>query len=154
AQPVTSRVLTHAGWRAIGELQVGDYVIGSNGRATQGLGVYPQGVKDVFRLTATDRAATLCCAEHLWAGSTPSDNRRSKPARVVELRDLMGNLQSAHQHRYELPMLAAPVELAPADVPLDPYALGLLLGDGCISGLTTPTFAAADTELVMSLEGS
>ena len=27
------------------------------------------------------------------------------------------------------------------EVPLDPYALGLLLGDGCLTGSTTPAFA-------------
>src|SRR5207244_7587546 len=43
AQSVTSRVLTHLGWREIGDLRVGDYVIGSEGRSTQVMGVYPQG---------------------------------------------------------------------------------------------------------------
>ena len=27
---------------------------------------------------------------------------------------------------------------------MDAYALGLLLGDGCLTGATTPTFATAD----------
>src|SRR5207249_3869376 len=76
AQPVTSRVLTHLGWRHIGELVPGDYVIGSDGRATQVLGVYPQGEKEVFRVTATDRASTRCCADHLWAVLTPQDRWR------------------------------------------------------------------------------
>jgi phosphate starvation-inducible PhoH-like protein len=39
-------------------------------------------------------------------------------------------------------------------VPLDPYALGLLLGDGCLTGKTTPTFATTDGELVCSLESA
>ena len=30
---------------------------------------------------------------------------------------------------------------------MDPYALGLLLGDGCLTGTTTPTFATGDAEL-------
>ncbi len=32
-------------------------------------------------------------------------------------------------------------------VPMDPYALGLLLGDGCLTTSTTPSFATADPEL-------
>jgi len=154
AQPVTSRVLTHLGWRQIGDLEPGDYVIGSDGRSTQVLGVYPQGEKQVFRITATDGASTRCCAEHLWAVFTPADRNRGRPARIVEVREMIGRLRRAHQHRFELPLLSSPVSFPARDVPLDPYALGLLLGDGCMTGATTPTFATADTELVCSLGSS
>ena len=51
-------------------------------------------------------------------------------------------------------MLSSPVSFPASDVPLDPYALGLLLGDGCLTGTTTPTFATADIELVGGLESS
>ena len=150
AQPVYSKVLTPLGWREIGSLEPGDWVIGSNGRPTQVLGVYPQGQKPVFRVTLTDGASTLACAEHLWAVRTPSDKRRGKPARILQTQELQANLKTAHPHRYELP-LVAPVEFPAQDVPLDPYALGLLLGDGCFTGKTTPTFATADPELAQAL---
>ena len=35
---------------------------------------------------------------------------------------------------------------------MDPYALGLLLGDGCITTTTTPGFTTADPELATALE--
>ena len=151
AQPLASRVLTPSGWRDIGALEVGDFVVGSDGMPTQVLGVYPQGRKQVFRLTATDGSSTLCCAEHLWAVYTASDKRRNKPARVLETRQMMGQLRSFHQHRFELPILSAPVNCPAKDVPLDPYALGLLLGDGCITGTTTPSFTSEDPELVAAV---
>jgi phosphate starvation-inducible PhoH-like protein len=34
---------------------------------------------------------------------------------------------------------------------MDPYALGLLLGDGCITTRTTPSFTSADPELALAL---
>ncbi|MGW1274814.1 MFS transporter, partial [Streptomyces sp. NPDC002491] len=34
------------------------------------LGVYPQGEKDIYRVTAQDGAWTLCCGEHLWMSHT------------------------------------------------------------------------------------
>ena len=37
---------------------------------------------------------------------------------------------------------------------MDPYALGLLLGDGCITLRTTPSFSTADPELATALEGA
>ncbi len=152
AQPVDRPVLTPAGFRPIGSLEVGDLVIGSGGSPTPVLGVYPQGRKEVFRVRAQDGAATLCCAEHLWHVFTASDRRRGKPGRVLETREMVGRLRTAHQRRYELPLLTSPAEMVPREVPLDPYALGLLLGDGCITGTTTPTFATADRELAEALE--
>ena len=152
AMCVFARVLTPSGWRPIGALRVGDEVIGSDGRPTRVLGRYPQGRKEVFRLTTQDGASTICCGEHLWAVYTASDRRRGKPARVLQTRDMIGKLRVFHQRRFELPLLSEPVRLPARDVPMDPYALGLLLGDGCIRGKTTPTFATADAELVLALE--
>ena len=152
AQPLSSAVLTPSGFSPIGNLRVGDLVIGSSGRATPVIGVYPQGRKEVFRLRAQDGSSTLCCAEHLWQVYTASDRRRGKPGRVLEAREMVGRLRSFHQHRFELPLLSAPVELPPREVPIDPYALGLLLGDGCLTTTTTPAFATRDPELAIALE--
>jgi phosphate starvation-inducible PhoH-like protein len=152
AQPLQSGVLTPSGFRPIGSLEIGDLVIGSNGRPTPVIGVYPQGRKEVVRVRTQDGASTLCCTEHLWHVFTASDRRRGKPGRVLETRDMIGRLRSLHQHRYALPLLSAPVEFEPQDVPIDPYALGLLLGDGCVTPQTTPTFSTADPELAASLE--
>jgi phosphate starvation-inducible protein PhoH and related proteins len=153
AQPYEREVLTPWGFRPIGSLQVGDLVIGSNGLPIPVLGVYPQGRKEVFRVTAQDGASTLCCGEHLWAVATRHDRWRGKPRRVLETREMIGQLKAAHYHRFELP-LVAPVEFEPREVPMDPYALGLLLGDGCITISTTPSFTTADPELAVALEGA
>ncbi len=139
AQPVFTKVLTPTGWRAIGELEVGDLVTGSDGRPTPVLGVYPQGPKEIYRLTTQDGASTLCSADHLWAVATRDDRRRGKPLRVLEAKEMVGNLQ----HRFELPLLSSPVEFEPRPTPIDPYVLGALLRDGRLSG-NTPLFATAD----------
>ncbi|TCR17305.1 PhoH family protein [Streptomyces sp. BK205] len=154
AQPLFTNVLTPDGWRPIGELQVGDLVVGSNGEPTPVLGVYPQGEKDVYRVTAQDGAWTLACGEHLWTVRTRDDKRRDKPWRVLETQEMIGNLRAAHYRRYELPMLTAPVQFPERKVPMDPYALGLLLGDGCLTGSTTPSFATEDCELAQALEAA
>ncbi|TDC70365.1 phosphate starvation-inducible protein PhoH [Actinomadura sp. GC306] len=152
AQPIFTRVLTPEGFRPIGELEVGDLVMGSNGKPTPVLGVYPQGEKEIFRLTAQDGASTLCTADHLWSVRTRADRRRNKPNRVLETREMIGNLRAAHARRYELPLLDAPVHFPARDVPMDAYALGLLLGDGCLTGSTTPSFSTNDPELAGALE--
>jgi phosphate starvation-inducible protein PhoH and related proteins len=154
AQPVFTKVLTPEGFRPIGELAVGDLVVGSNGEPTPVLGVYPQGEKDIYRVAAQDGASTLCCGDHLWTVRTAADKRRDKPWRVLETKEMVGNLRAAHARRYELPMLSAPVCHPAQEVPMDPYALGQLLGDGRTTGSTTPAFATADSDLAVALEAA
>jgi phosphate starvation-inducible protein PhoH and related proteins len=144
AQPLDRQVLTPSGFEPIGSLRVGDLVIGSDGLPTPVIGVYPQGRREVFRVQAQDGASTLCCAEHLWFVTTPDDRKHGKDGRVLQTQEMIGRLRRQHQHRFELP-IAEPVELERTDVPMDPYALGLLLGD------------AADQDLVaeaLELKGS
>jgi phosphate starvation-inducible protein PhoH and related proteins len=151
AQPVDREVLTPSGFRTIGSLAVGDLVIGSDGLPTPVLGVYPQGRREVFRLQAQDGSSTVCCAEHLWFVTTPDDLKHGKDGRVLQTQEMIGRLRRHHQHRFALP-IAEPAEMERRDVPIDPYALGLLLGDGCITTSTTPSFATQDPELAGALE--
>ena len=133
AQPVFTPVLTPDGWRPIGDLRVGDLVVGSGGEPTPVLGVYPQGEKDVYRVTAQDGASTLCCAEHLWTVRASSEGHGDAPWQVLETQEIAGGAA-----RYELPLLSAPACLPEREVPMDPYALGTLL-----TGATAPSFATA-----------
>jgi phosphate starvation-inducible protein PhoH and related proteins len=152
AQPLFTEVLTPSGFQAIGDLEVGDFVIGSDGCPTEILGVYPQGFKEIYRVYTQDGSSTLASGDHLWSVYTRADRSRGKPARVLATKEMIGNLRAAHYHRYELPLLSAPVNFEPRQVPIDPYALGLLLGDGCFSCRTTPTFATTDPELAEELK--
>ncbi|HTU75599.1 MAG TPA: PhoH family protein, partial [Trebonia sp.] len=72
--------------------------------------------------------------------------------RVLTTKDMIGGLRANHYHRYELPLHSAPVCFPYQPVPMDPYALGLLLGDGCLTGSTTPSFASADPILAYELK--
>jgi phosphate starvation-inducible PhoH-like protein len=152
AMPLETPVLTPDGFRPIGSLTVGDLVIGSDGKPTPVLGVYPQGEKDVYRLTTQDGASTLASGDHLWAVATRDDRRRGKPLRVLTTREMIGNLRANHYHRYELPMHSGPVRFPHREIPMDAYALGLLLGDGCLTGTVTPSFATGDPELAYELK--
>lgn len=150
AQPYDSQILTPDGFRALGSLEVGDLVVGSDGLPTPVIGIYPQGRKQVYRITTQDGASTLACGEHLWTVRTPEDKRRNR-TRVLETREMIGRLRRGRIRRFELPVVSA-VELMPQSVPMDPYALGLLLGDGCLTTSTTPSFTTADPQLADELQ--
>lgn len=122
--PVDTQVLTPAGWQRIGTINVGDKVIGSNGKATTVTGVYPQGIKLVYRLTLSDKATVLCGAEHLWEVERKSHNKKVKS--VVKTLDL--------RFRDKIPLLSSPVEFNESPLPgIGGYTLGYLIGNGSLS---------------------
>jgi phosphate starvation-inducible PhoH-like protein len=82
AQPVDTKVLTPDGFHPIGDLRVGDLVIGSAGRPTPVIGVFPQGPKEIYRVHTQDGASVLASADHLWSVYTRGDRRRGRPPRV------------------------------------------------------------------------
>lgn len=130
---VDQRVMTPDGWRAIGDISPGDFVIGKNGRPTLVQGVFPQGQREMFRVEVTDGAVVICDAEHLWTVRTKHDKNDCYPWRTWTLREMMRlGINSNGGNRWELPMVE-PVEFTERDLPLDPYLLGVILGDGCLA---------------------
>ena len=66
ALPLMEMVSTPTGYRAMGEIKVGDEVHGPNGVAIRVIGVYPQGMEDVFRITLVDGRTVRASRGHLW----------------------------------------------------------------------------------------
>ena len=154
SQPVATPVLDPDGFRPIGSLTVGDLVIGSDGKATPVLGVYPQGEKDISG--SPPRTALRRWPPGIASGpsATRDDRRRGKPLRVLTTRDMIGNLHANHYHRYELPLNSGPVCFPHREMPKEsPMRSGLLLGDGCLTGIDhAQSFATGDPELAYELK--
>jgi hypothetical protein len=158
AQPLDAKVLTSTGWTSIGALRVGDKVIDPDGGTAEVLGVFPQGVKKVYRVTVAGGGSTECCAEHLWTVQTNRD-KRTKRSRTLTLSALRASglerLATAKNPwssaKYFLPS-AVPADFAPVDdhdLPLDPYLLGVILGDGSVSAAGNSVgFTSADKDIV------
>jgi|GEM_PF-3560743 len=152
AQPLDANILTPAGWKLMRDIRLGDKVIGVDGKPTAVTGVYPQGEKAIYRVTMTDGSSTETCGEHLWEVNTKIRKWRGNPARVMALQDLAKDmhLQDGGVKHY-IPMVE-PVEFAEQSLPLHPYLLGALLGDG---GLTNAgiMFSTGDSEMVERVRG-
>lgn len=137
SQPLSAPVLTPSGWSAMGDLGVGSMVIGSDGRATKVVGVYPQGEQDIYRVWFDDGAYADATADHLWYTKTHSE-RRSKaaggrPGSVRTTSEIAATLRNKHGGKnHSIPLVAAADgDLTGSELPIGPYALGVLLGDGC-----------------------
>nr|DAF21584.1 MAG TPA: Terminase large subunit [Caudoviricetes sp.] len=74
----------------IEEVKVGDKILGKDGRPTSVLGVYPQGVKKLYRVTLVDGRNVLCCDEHLWEISQVSKhNLKTVFSGVLPLKEII-----------------------------------------------------------------
>lgn len=154
AQPLDAKILTPSGWKTMGEMKAGDEIVNVDGGVSKVTGVYPQGVKTVFAVTFTDGATTECCEDHLWRVITPlrSPLRRNRgyPWRVKPLRKIRQNLADKNGNHMQFIPMVSPVRFHSAlALPLHPYLLGVLLGDG---GITHGAIVSAkDKELLTEI---
>ena len=159
ALPITEPVLTPKGWVKIGDLNLGDKITGSDGKDQYVIGVYPQGERPIYKVEFTDETFVNCDEEHLWSVNTL--NMRTAKTRgkdrkgiyrpklnftTIKTSDMMNSIKKRGRYNYRLPVVS-PVEFEEKEVTIDPYLMGLLLGDGSItqSGVNIST---KDDEIV------
>ncbi|MHB1098351.1 MAG: replicative DNA helicase [Burkholderiales bacterium] len=147
AQPLDAKVLLRNGtWRGMGELRLGDELASPDGEPSRVMGVYPQGEKEIFTVTFSDGRHTRACAEHLWRVMY----RDWDAPRIIDTSKLSAMLGKArYQNRLSVEMVSG--AFGGGDLPLDPYVLGVLLGDGGLKGLT-PRLTSADPEILAEVQ--
>jgi hypothetical protein len=132
AQKNSSLVYTPEGPRKMGELKVGNYVIGQDGTKKKILGVFPQGVKKVFRVTFHDGSFADCCEDHLWNVRTAHDKWIKRNFKTIPLKQIKKTIKIKCGNKWEIPIVSSPVEFTEKEVLIDPYILGILIGDGSL----------------------
>ena len=143
AQPLDSKVLTRRGWTCMGSLRVGDELASIDGRESRVVGVFPQGEREVYRIEFSDGRTAECCLEHLWR----VDYRHWDQPRVVSTARLMEMLRR-QRYRGRLYIDTFSGEFgSDEELPVDPWLLGVLLGDGTTHG-SNVTFSTASAELL------
>lgn len=158
AQPLNAPVLTPSGWRPIGDLRPGDRVNTPDGGSSVVVGVYPQGSRPIYRVHFSDGSFAECCDDHLW--HTQTANERKNAARSCALQ-WAGRVRSTRQiresllHRgrirnHTIPM-TSPVEMDARFVTLDPYLVGVLIGDGNLSHRSTVGLSTSDDQILASI---
>lgn len=64
--PLSTRLATPNGMRPLGDLTIGDDVIGSTGRPVRVQAIYDRGILPVYSVITSDGASVTCDGEHLW----------------------------------------------------------------------------------------
>jgi hypothetical protein len=169
AQPLDAIIKTPSGEKQMGQMRIGQSVFTPYGQSKV-TEIHPQGMKDVYKVTFSDKSSTECTLDHLWEidenrkdyrrglyyrdkEGIPRTKRKDCKGlrRVVSTEYLMGlsvkRLTRLFIHTTE------PVQYKYRAVPMDPYLLGLLIGDG---GMTNDSIiiTSADSEIIDSVKQS
>jgi hypothetical protein len=158
-------VYTPFGPKPMGEIKVGDQVANPDGSVARVIGVFPQGKRPVFKVTCIDGSSTRVTGDHLWLFSLASKKYKSAKSYLGAwgrlnwevntteyLRQYLSSERRKRRPSWPLLPLTKPVKFtivgSKERLRLDPYLLGLLLGDGCFRS-STVAFSSNAGELVL-----
>ena len=146
AQPLDEPVLTPFGFRAMGNLHVGSMVCNPDGSIARVIQVHPQGIVPIYRVEFSDGVSTRCTGDHLWVARKTGTDTGNK---IYTTRRLKEFVDADNQFSVLIPTCEPVMFTRPtrSEIPVKPYTLGVLLGDGCLVGKTA-SFVTMDEEIL------
>ena len=146
---------TPTGWTTMGEVQVGDLLLAADGTPTQVVAATEVMTgRPCYRVTFDDGTVIVADALHEWATRTRADRRRpdrgelrSRTTEEIARTVRCATVDRRANHSVDV---TRPLVLPDADLLVDPYALGVWLGDGHSA---SARFTSADPEIAMRVEG-
>ena len=144
-QPYSEPVATPDGFREMGSLKVGDSIFGKDGCVYHVQNIYEHGEKDIYKVTFNDGTWTRAGGEHLWSVRDVNMRKRQQGWKTMTTEELLEaglawNMSPSRKDsgrkpvlRWEIPMCEA-VQYSEKDYYIHPYIMGVLIGDGCLTG--------------------
>ena len=138
--PLTEPILTPDGFVPMGSIVPGSQVIGADGCPTKVERIFPLGDKEVYKVTLSDNAVLRVTDEHLW------QVRRKGKSMVVDTNEL--------EFGDQIPLISKPVEYNTnqEELPIDPWVLGALLGDGSFRPGGSLQFTTGNESIVAEMK--
>lgn len=132
AQPLDSLILSENGFKLMKDVKINDKIYSQSGNLTNVIGIYPQGIKDIYGITFNDDSYTECCNEHLWLVKSILDRNAKRNFKIKQLKDIKNDIFIGNKKNYSIP-IANPIKFNKKNIEIHPYILGILLGDGCFT---------------------
>lgn len=150
--PLYTKVLTPYGWVKNGDLKVGDYVCTPFDKPSKVLGIYPQGVHDIFELETYDGRICESGYEHLWCVRTKkqvslyNEHKEHKDFLILTTKELIKKLNNGEELYIPTPQKQ---EFFEKEYVIPPYVMGVLL---CCLIKEGKDFFNEDTFCIQSFE--
>lgn len=163
-----TKIITPFGPKRMGDIKVGDLVSTPDGTCSDVKAIWPQGIKKIYKVTFSDGSSTRVDGSHLWVAKkamgkskmnvalyTQDGKPMIKGSRIFSTEELKEHMdrRSTRKNPYApLIPLTEPVQFTTAyrnkkaSLPIHPYVLGVLLGDGCITGGHSPISISVGTD--------
>lgn len=131
AQPLDAPVLLENGeWKRIGDVRLGDRLASIDGLPSLVSGIFPQGSKEVYRVVFSDARIAECCGDHLWEVHC----RKWREPKILDTRTIIGLLNKPNMKaRLWIDRVSGDFG-SPSSLPVDPWLLGALIGNGNLTG--------------------
>jgi len=142
-------ILTINGWTTVGKIVPGDIIYDSRGKPTTVLRVKHFTDKNLYNIQFTNGASIVACDEHLWIVSTEDDRRENK-TRVVDTQYIKTHLAQGDKNNISI-RNTLPLEFEQKLYVIDPYILGVWLGDGFSNGTQFAVNAGSDAEYMKAV---
>ncbi len=130
ALALDTEVPTPWGWTTMEHLEVGDEVFDEQGRATAVVATTdPLNDRQCYEVVLSDGSRFLADAGHLWVTRTKAERVRGSIGASRTTEQLVATLRTGREWNHHI-ALALPAQYpAREDLPIDPYVLGIWLGD-------------------------
>jgi phosphate starvation-inducible protein PhoH len=149
AQPMDSLVLTPRGFIPMRDVKIGQVVSTPNGETASVVGVFPQGKLPIYAIEFKGGDSVQCCKDHLWSISSNANFNKKWQNVVVNTEFLIDNLEYLGRKHLTI-RLPEPVFFESRKILIDPYVMGILIGDGCLTQAVT--FSTADEEVLSAVQ--
>ena len=130
ALAVDTPIPTPQGWRTMGELRVGDEVFGADGHPSPVVAATEVMTGHTcYEVLFSDGQSIVADSSHLWLTMTKSARKHFGRAALRTTAELAGSLRASKEFNHHV-ALADAVRYPEQPLPIDPYVLGIWLGDG------------------------
>lgn len=134
AQPLTSKIYTPNGFTLMGKVKVGDQVLTPSGSIALVEDIFPQGLVDIYKVIFNDGTFAECTLDHLWEIHQHDTCCKWRyRTKILTTNEIKNRLKPGMTSGRPKIAYSDPARFNSQPVPLDPYALGLLIGDGSMT---------------------
>jgi len=137
ALDINTPISTPSGWTTMGDLKDNDKIYGLDGNVYNVVKAHDiMYDRNCYEVEFDNGEKIIADEDHNWFTQNRTDRRQNLPGKVRTTKELLETLSCYREPNHRIPTCINGVCGSPQDLKIDPYVLGLWLGDGCTHSST------------------